>query len=54
MLALLADGLSPHEIGQRLGISPRTATKHQENLQRKLRTRDRINTVLRAQQMGLV
>jgi DNA-binding CsgD family transcriptional regulator len=54
VLALLADGLTPGEIGRRLGIAPRTATKHQENLQRKLRTRDRINTVLRAQQLGLV
>ncbi|MEU7871839.1 LuxR C-terminal-related transcriptional regulator [Dactylosporangium sp. NPDC049140] len=54
VLALFADGLTIPAIGRRLGISPRTVTKHQENLQRKLRTRDRLTTVLRAQRLGIV
>ncbi|MGI5242116.1 response regulator transcription factor [Dactylosporangium sp. CA-139066] len=54
VLALLAEGQSVVAVGHRLGISPRTVTKHQENLQRKLRTVDRLSTVLRAQQLGIV
>ncbi|MFC7529170.1 response regulator transcription factor [Actinoplanes sp. GCM10030250] len=54
VLTLLAEGMPVVAVGHRLGISPRTVTKHQENLQRKLRTVDRLSTVLRAQQLGLV
>lgn len=54
VLALLAEGRSPGEIGRRLGISGRTVDKHQENLQRKLGTPDRLTTVLRAQQLRIV
>ena len=54
VLSLFAQGLSVQAAGRRLGISPRTVTKHQENLQRKLATGDRLNTVLRAQRLGLV
>lgn len=54
VLTHLADGLDTTGVARRLGISPRTVGKHQENLQRKLRTQDRLNTVLRAQQLGLV
>jgi DNA-binding CsgD family transcriptional regulator len=54
VLSLFAEGLSVSAAGRRLGISPRTVAKHQENLQRKLATADRLTTVLRAQRLGLV
>ncbi|MEV6113912.1 LuxR C-terminal-related transcriptional regulator [Streptomyces sp. NPDC052109] len=54
VLLLLADALTADAIGRRLGISVRTAHKHVENIYRKLGTRDRLGTVLRAQRLGLV
>ncbi|MFI5688785.1 LuxR C-terminal-related transcriptional regulator [Streptomyces sp. NPDC051636] len=54
VLLLLTDALTAAAIGRRLGISSRTVHKHVENIYRKLGTRDRISTVLRAQQLGLV
>jgi DNA-binding CsgD family transcriptional regulator len=54
VLSLFAEGLSLGVTARRLGISPRTVAKHQENLQRKLTTSDRLNTVLRAQRLGLI
>ncbi|WSV18805.1 LuxR C-terminal-related transcriptional regulator [Streptomyces prunicolor] len=37
-----------------MGISVATVHKHVESLYRKLGTRDRVSTVLRAQEMGLL
>ena len=54
VLVLLAEGRTVAAIGRRLAISPRTVTKHQENVQRKLGTTDRLNTILRAQALGIV
>ncbi|MEU1406998.1 LuxR C-terminal-related transcriptional regulator [Streptomyces sp. NPDC005728] len=54
VLLLLADALTADAIGRRLGISARTVHKHVENIYRKLGTRDRVGTVLRAQRLGLV
>jgi DNA-binding NarL/FixJ family response regulator len=54
VLALLAEGLTATAIARRLGITPHTVTKHQENLYRKLATKDRLTTVLIAQSLGLV
>lgn len=54
VLSLLAEALTAEAIGRRLGISVRTVHKHVENLYRKLGTRDRLATVLRAQQAGLL
>ncbi|MHB9863346.1 helix-turn-helix transcriptional regulator [Streptomyces sp. YIM S03343] len=54
VLLLLTDALTATAMGRRLGISDRTVHKHVENIYRKLGTRDRISTVLRAQQLGLV
>lgn len=54
VLALLTDALTADAIGRRLGISVRTVHKHVENIYRKLGTRDRVGTVLRAQRLGLV
>ncbi|MFF3907930.1 LuxR C-terminal-related transcriptional regulator [Streptomyces sp. NPDC001848] len=54
VLLLLTEALTAAAIGRRLGISDRTVHKHIQNVYRKLGTRDRISTVLRAQQLGLV
>ncbi|MGC0415535.1 response regulator transcription factor [Embleya sp. AB8] len=54
VLVLLAESRTAEAIGRRLGISPRTAHKHIENLYRKLGTHDRLETVLRAQLLGLL
>ncbi|MDN0197884.1 LuxR C-terminal-related transcriptional regulator [Streptomyces sp. S.PNR 29] len=54
VLLLLGRALTADAIGRRLGISVRTVHKHVENLYRKLGTRDRMSTVLRAQQLGLI
>ena len=54
VLRLLCEGLSPIAIARRLGLSPRTVTKHQERLYRKLGISDRVNAVLLAQRFGLV
>jgi DNA-binding CsgD family transcriptional regulator len=54
VLALIAEGLTAIAIGYRLRISPRTVSKHQQNLYRKLDVRDRLSAVVRAQDVGLV
>lgn len=54
VLTLLAEALTAASIGRRLGISARTVHKHIENLYRKLGTRDRVATVLRAQACDLL
>jgi DNA-binding CsgD family transcriptional regulator len=54
VLSLLPGGLTATAIARRLNISPRTVHKHLENIYRKLRTRDRLTTVLRAQELGLL
>lgn len=54
VLRLMAEGLIAQAIGHRLGVSARTVTKHQERIYRKLDTCDRLTTVLRAQEAGVV
>jgi len=54
VLSLLAEALPATAVGRRLGVSVRTVHKHVENLYRKLGTRDRLSTVLRAQRLGLI
>jgi DNA-binding CsgD family transcriptional regulator len=54
VLLLLADALTAAAIGRRLGISVRTVQKHIESIYRKLGTSDRVATVLRAQEYGLI
>jgi DNA-binding CsgD family transcriptional regulator len=54
VLNLLAESLSAAAISRRLGIGVRTVNTHLENLYRKLGTRDRLATVLRAQRCGLL
>jgi DNA-binding CsgD family transcriptional regulator len=53
VLALIAQGLTAVAIGQRLRISPRTVSKHQQNIYRKLEVRDRLSAVIRVQELGL-
>lgn len=53
ILVLLAEGLTARAMARRLGLSPRTVNKHQENLYRKLGTSDRLSTVLSGQRLGL-
>lgn len=54
VLTLLADTLTADAIARRLGISPRTVHKHLESLYRKMGTHDRLATVLRARNAGLL
>jgi DNA-binding CsgD family transcriptional regulator len=53
-LNLLAESLTAAAIARRLGISIGTVHKHLAGLYRKLGTRDRLETVLRAQRLGLL
>ena len=54
VLDLMADGLIAVAIARRLGISPRTVSKHIENIYRKLGAHDRTTAVLRSQAMGFL
>ena len=54
VLDLMAEGLIATAIARRLGISPRTVTKHIDQIHRKFGTHDRVSTVLRGQALGYV
>jgi DNA-binding CsgD family transcriptional regulator len=54
ILCLVHKGHTVAGMAQRLGISPRTVHKHQENLYRKLGAVDRLSAVLAAQRLGIV
>ena len=54
VLSLMANGLIATAIARRLGISPRTVSKHIENIYRKLGAHDRTTAVLRSQAMGVL
>jgi DNA-binding NarL/FixJ family response regulator len=54
VLALVADGLSNHEIARRLYVSPATAKTHVSRAMIKLRARDRAHLVVIAYESGLV
>jgi DNA-binding NarL/FixJ family response regulator len=53
-LNLLAESLTAEAIARRLGITAGTVHKHLASLYRKLGTNDRLETVLRAQRLGLL
>lgn len=53
VLVLLAQGLHNPEIGQRLGVRPKTVRNHISNILTKLAVSDRTAAVLRARQAGL-
>lgn len=54
VLVLLSGGLTVQAIAHRLYLSPRTVGKHLERIYRRLGTSDRLTTVMRAQQLGLI
>lgn len=54
VLKLVAKGLSNAEIGQRLGISPKTAARHRENIMAKLDLHSRTELVKHAIRIGLI
>ncbi|HZQ82526.1 MAG TPA: helix-turn-helix transcriptional regulator [Gaiellaceae bacterium] len=54
VLALLADGLSNSEIGQRLSISPHTATDHTRSVIAKLGANARAEAVAIGFRQGLL
>lgn len=54
VLDLMAEGLIAAAIAHRLGISPRTVSRHLESIYRKLGTHDRTSAVLRGQSLGLL
>jgi DNA-binding NarL/FixJ family response regulator len=54
VVALVADGLSNTEIGDRLVVSPATAKTHVSRAMRKLGVRDRAQLVVVAYESGLV
>lgn len=54
VLTLLAEGLSNHEIAERLTIAPGTVKNHIGNILSKLNARDRTQAVLLAKELGLL
>ncbi|MCD4687598.1 MAG: response regulator transcription factor, partial [Anaerolineae bacterium] len=54
VLQWVVDGLTSAEIGQRLGISPRTVEKHRANMMQKLGVRNQADLVRYALQHGFV
>jgi DNA-binding CsgD family transcriptional regulator len=54
VMALVAEGLTNDEIGQRLFMSPATARTHVSRAMVKLGARDRAQLVVLAYQSGLV
>ncbi|WP_280429457.1 helix-turn-helix transcriptional regulator [Nocardia brasiliensis] len=54
VLGLLCEGWTARAIASRLGIAPATATKHTENIYRKIGVHDRIAALHTAQRLGLI
>ncbi len=54
VLRLVAEGLLNKDIGERLGISPKTVARHRENIMRKLNLHNRTELVKYAIKMGLI
>ena len=54
MLVLLVDGLGNREIGERLGVSPRTVQGHVSSAMRKTGTRTRTQLAVHSLRAGLV
>ena len=54
VLTLVAEGLMNREIGDKLGISPKTVARHRENIMRKLELHSRTELVKYAIKIGLI
>ena len=54
VLRLLTQGFGVEEIGERLGLSPKTAANHQSSIKQKLGAESALQLMLIAQQFGLV
>ena len=54
ILQMLGHGLTMRQVGNRLGISPRTVETHIAKLYRKLDVRTRVQAVARAAALGLI
>lgn len=54
ILGYISEGFTMHQIGTRLGISPRTVETHVAKLYRKLGARTRVQAVARAATLGLI
>lgn len=54
VLRMLTQGYGIEEIGERLGLSPKTAANHQSSIKQKLGAESALQLMLIAQQFGLV
>jgi two-component system, NarL family, invasion response regulator UvrY len=54
VLRMLAQGYGIEEIGERLGLSPKTAANHQSSIKQKLGANSALQLILIAQQFGLI
>ena len=54
ILRLLTQGYGVEEIGERLGLSPKTAANHQSSIKQKLGANSALQLILIAQQFGLI
>lgn len=54
VIELSAEGMTSEGVAERLGISPRTANQHIDNVSTKLGTRNRVHTVAEAIRRGLL
>jgi two-component system invasion response regulator UvrY len=54
VLRMLTQGFDVEEIGERLGLSPKTAANHQSSIKQKLGANSALQLMLIAQQYGLV
>ena len=54
VLRMLIQGYGVEEIGERLGLSPKTAANHQSSIKQKLGADSALQLILIAQQFGLI
>lgn len=54
VLRMLTQGYGVEEIGERLGLSPKTAANHQSSIKQKLGANSALQLILIAQQLGLI
>jgi RNA polymerase sigma factor (sigma-70 family) len=54
VLELVGEGLNNHDIGKRLGLSPKTIARHRERIMKKLNMHSRTELVKFAIRTGLI